>query len=92
MDLMSRETCEHFHKNILDVLDIVEKNNAICTFKDKYFQIFHEFIMNKIFNKKYIMKLIDSKFLENILNYFSHNCETNPIKTYIHIVYNTIII
>ena len=53
---------KHMHMDISDTI------SADDDLRHKYFKICYEFIISNIFDEDYIIKLIDSNFLESILN------------------------
>lgn len=61
-----------FHKNIIDILN----SNGTGALHE-YFRIFHENIVNNIFDETFIIKLLDTKFLENMLNSVSDSRKIN---------------
>lgn len=83
MTLVLNSSYEYFHKNILTFLN----NNTNNVLKNDYFKIFHNHIIDNVFNEDYIVKLIDSKFLESILNSNIDNYMINLINNiYTHCI------
>ena len=58
------QSYEIMHKNILYIIANSEENNNF--YKDKYFKLCYDYIINNTFDENYIIDLMNSNFLVTI--------------------------